>query len=341
MTSAEAQPPGEGAATGLSIRDVARLAGVSYQTVSRVLNEHPSVRQATRERVQAVIAELGYTPSRAARSLSTRRSGVIGILATSSAEFGPASCIQAIETAARAHGYTVSVADTGSTSQGEVRSSLDHLLSQQVEALAVIAPHGEALTALETLPSALPRVMLQAPGHGTHPGLAVDQAAGVGLAVGHLLELGHTSIAHIAGPSDWLDATARSAAFRAVLDSAGLAPAAILEGDWSAGSGYRIGLELAAHRRITAVFSSNDQMALGLLHALHEGGVRVPDDISVVGFDDIPEAAHFWPPLTTVRQDFAELGRRCVDRLLGLDAEAASAPIEPVLLRRRSTAPVS
>ncbi|ARJ06816.1 LacI family transcriptional regulator [Cnuibacter physcomitrellae] len=340
MTTPEARPPAEDGVSGVSIRDVARLAGVSHQTVSRVLNDHPSVRPATRERVRTVIAELGYTPSRAARSLSMRRSGVIGILATSSAEYGPASCIQAIETAARSHGYTVSVADTGGIGPTEVRSSLDHLLSQQIEALAVIAPHGEALTAVETLPRALPRVMLQAPGHGTHPGLAVDQAAGVGLAVAHLLELGHTSIAHIAGPSDWLDATARAAAFGAALDAAGLAPAAILEGDWSAGSGYRIGLELAARRHITAVFSSNDQMALGLLHALHEGGVRVPDDISVVGFDDIPEAAHFWPPLTTVRQDFAELGRRCVDRLLGLDADGPSVPIAPLLIPRRSTAPL-
>ena len=337
----------DGERSGHQIRDIARLAGVSHQTVSRVLNEHPSVRTETRERVRSIIAEVGYTPSRAARSLSTSRSGVIGILATSTAEFGPASCIQAIETAARDSGYLVSVADTGSTAGKDVRASLDHLLAQQVEALAVIAPHGEALSAVDGLPSSLPRVVLQAPGHGSHPDLTVDQEAGARLAVEHLTGLGHTSIAHLAGPSDWLDGVARSAAFDAALERAGLQPAARFEGDWSAESGYAIGLELAAQRRITAVFSSNDQMALGLLHALHEDGVRIPDEISVVGFDDIPEAAHFWPPLTTVRQDFAELGRRCVASLLGGGGSssdggsgAPAAPIAPSLVVRRSTGPV-
>lgn len=322
----------------VNIRDVARLAGVSYQTVSRVLNDHPSVRPATRERVRAVIDELDYRPSRAARSLSTRRSGVIGVLATSSTGYGQRSCIRAIEEAAHARGFLVAVADPGGTDPAEVGAALDYLFSQQVEALAVVSPHDEAVTALDDLPGGIPRVVLQAPGRGTDAGLSVDQFGGARQAVRHLLELGHTAIAHVTGPAQWLEAAARVAGVQAELAAHGLASLRTIEGDWSPRAGYRAGLELAGLPGLTAVVSANDQMALGLLHAFHEVGVTVPQRVSVVGFDDIPEAEHFWPPLTTIRQDFDELGRRCVARLLGTAQDVRAGPIPAELIVRASTA---
>lgn len=322
----------------VSIRDVARLAGVSYQTVSRVLNDHPSVRESTRARVRAVIDELGYRPSRAARSLSTRRSGIVGVLATSSVEYGQRSCLRAIEDAAHERGYLVSVVDPGGTGQAEVRDCLENLLAQQVEAIAVISPHDEAVTALDAVPRDIPRVILQAPGRGTDDGLSVDQTGGARLAARHLLDLGHTAIAHLTGPTRWLEATTRIAGVDAELAACGLRAVSVIEGDWSSRSGYQAGQAFAAMPEVTAVVSANDEMALGLLHAFHQAGRQVPSQVSIVGFDDIPGSEHFWPPLTTVRQDFEELGRRCVARLLGASEDVPATPIPAPLVLRASTA---
>ena len=174
--------------------------------------------------------------------------------------------------------------------------------------------------------------------------VAVDQYAGAVLAVDHLVQLGHRSIAHLTGPVDWFDALGRVQGWRGALEGAGLPVAPVLVGDWTSDCGYEFG---RSHDfgDATAVFAANDQMALGLIHGLAERGLRVPDDISVVGFDDVPEAAHYQPPLTTVRQDFPELGRRCVARLLGLIGEAephrggdAAPEVRTELVPRGSTA---
>jgi DNA-binding LacI/PurR family transcriptional regulator len=173
-------------------------------------------------------------------------------------------------------------------------------------------------------------------------GVRVDQRRGAELAVWHLIGQGHVRIGHVAGPQDWIDAVARADGWRSTLASAGLDADLMIEGDWSAGSGYEIGRQIAATRRASAIFVGNDQMALGVLRALTEAGIRVPQDVSVVGFDDQPEAGYFSPPLTVIRQDFEELGRRCMQMMLTA-LDGADGPrtlvVQPELVLRSSTAP--
>ncbi|KQR24759.1 LacI family transcriptional regulator [Agreia sp. Leaf335] len=333
------QPQASGRAP--SIRDVARLAGVSHQTVSRVLNAHPSIRPETRERVLAVMGELNYRPNRAARALVTSRSATLGVLSASSAQYGPASSIRAIERAARAEGYFVNTVNVDGSDVGEIEAALTHLLDLGIEGLVVIAPQVRVFDALVSLGLDLPFVTMQSTGRQGDHALSVDQITGARRATRHLIDLGHTRIQHLAGPLDWIEAEARIVGFHAELEAAGLPRVEPLVGDWTPESGYAAGQTIARDGGPTAVFSSNDQMALGLLHALRDAGLDVPGDVSVVGFDDIPEAAHFWPPLTTVRQDFDEFGRRCIGLLL---AAIRSAPAEeralvPDLIVRSSTAP--
>jgi len=323
-----------------SIRDVARLSGVSHQTVSRVLNHHPSIRPETRERVLAVMADLQYSPNRAARALVTSRSQTIGILAASSSQYGPASSIAAIEAAARARGYWVSTANIEAGDPQSIPAGLSHLMAQSIEGLVVIAPQVRVFRALAAQRLDIPYVTLQSTDLDTGHTLSVDQIAGARLATRHLIERGHRDIYHIAGPQDWIEAEARMRGFLEEMSDADIPTTAPILGDWTAEFGYYAGRELLRVRDFTAIFSSNDQMALGLMHAIRDEGLDVPRDISIVGFDDIPDAAHFWPPLTTVRQDFPELGRRCVDLLLGGAASGApvGGAILPELVVRDSTA---
>lgn len=338
--------PGE-PARAANIRDVARRAGVSHQTVSRVLNGHPSLRAETRDRVLAAMAELSFRPNRAARALVTSRSTTIGVLVGKGFEYGPAASLQAIDSAAREAGYAVDIAHLDDLDGGSIRSALDRLLAHGVDGLVILAPQTQTLGEIERLSITLPFVTVHSAQAQDDHRLSVDQSGGAALATRHLLELGHRRIAHIAGPEGWFETEARVRGYRGEMEAWGRSPEVLRSGDWTAESGYRAGRSLAADREITAVFSSNDQMALGLLHAFREGGRRVPEDVSVVGFDDIPEAAHYCPPLTTVRQDFPELGRRCMARLLaligsvGTDAagEAGAAPdVVPELVVRASTA---
>lgn len=327
-----------------TIRDVAERAGVSYQTVSRVLNDSPQLRPVTRQRVLAAIDDLGFRPSAAARALATSRSGLIGILAAESHSFyGTATAMAAIEQAARDAGYRVPVVNAAPDAES-LADSLAHLQREAVEAIVVLAPQERALEAIESLAIDVPFVTLGAAGRGADPRLLVDQAAGARLATEHLLTLGHLRIAHIAGPQHWVEAHARLEGFEARMSEAGLTPARVIAGDWSAESGYRAGLRLLEEvDDLTAVVAGNDQMALGLLHACADRGVRVPEDLSIVGFDDVPEAAHYLPPLTTIRQDFAEVGRRTIGVVLAeLRGEPAAVdlPVPPELVERASTGAV-
>jgi DNA-binding LacI/PurR family transcriptional regulator len=323
-----------------SIRDVARLAGVSHQTVSRVLNNHPSIRPETKPRVRDVLAELQYKPNRAARALVTSRSRTIGILSASSTQYGPASSIAAIEEAARAAGYWVSTANIDTADPGSISDGLAHLAAQGIEGLVVIAPQVRVFDTLAKLSIDVPYVSLQSTGRDPDHALSVDQIAGARMATRHLIELGHRGIYHLAGPQDWIEAEARMRGFLDEMSSQDVPTTAPILGDWTADFGYWAGRELLTVRDFTAIFASNDQMALGLMHAVRDSGLEIPRDISIIGFDDLPEAPHFWPPLTTVRQDFAELGRRCVALLLGdLDPAAADyhGTIVPELIIRGST----
>jgi len=322
-----------------SIRDVARLAGVSYQTVSRVLNNHPSIRETTKARVTQVMEELQYRPNRAARMLVTRHSRTIGVLSASSAEYGPARSIVAIEDAARAAGYYVNVANLAAADPGSISEALEHLMEQAIEGLVVIAPQVRVFDVLARMSIDVPYVSFQPTGRA-EPLVPADQVAGARMATRHLIDLGHREIIHLAGPQDWIEAEARMRGFLEEIDSAELPTNPPILGDWTAEFGYYAGRELLRTRRFSAVFAASDHMALGLLHAFHEGGIDVPGDISVVGFDDMPDSKHFLPPLTTVRQDFGETGRRAVAVLLAeVSGEAVAERVQslPELVVRGST----
>ncbi|MEN0083437.1 MAG: LacI family DNA-binding transcriptional regulator [Leifsonia sp.] len=329
----------EGRAPG--VREVAAAAGVSRQTVSRVLNDHASIRPETRARVLAAMEELDFRPNRAARMLTTARSRTIGVLASSASSlFGPASSVDAVEDAAREVGYAVTVAHAASLEPSDLGAALDHLRAQAVEGVVVIAPQQRVQDAMAHLALTVPSVTLHGAGDAADEGVFVDQLRGARLATRHLLERGHRRIAHLAGPGDWSEARARREGFLAEMEAAGADAVVSREGDWTAASGAEIGAELVADASITAVFASNDQLALGVLHAARLAGRDVPGDLAVVGFDDIPEAAFFAPPLTTVRQEFAELGRRCVARLVALIEGgdlAFEEPVAPVLVVRESS----
>lgn len=325
-----------------SIRDVARIAGVSRQTVSRVINSHPSLRPETRDRVQAVIDELQYRPNRVAQALGANRSQTIGVLAFQRTQYGPAAAIQGIETAAQAAGYLVNTTNLTSNTPGAIREALELQVAQRVGGLVIIAPQTKILRVIDELALDLPYVMLHARNHDDPHALFVDQVAGARAATRHLLDLGHRDIYHLAGPQDWIEAEARMQGYLDEMIEADVPVAPPILGDWTPDFGYYAGRELVRTCDFSAVFAANDQMAIGLLHAFRDAGLDVPRDVSVVGFDDVPEAAHYWPPLTTVQQDFHRLGRLCVERLLRVGEEQVvdlGAPIAPVLVVRGSTGP--
>lgn len=330
-----------------AMSDVAVLAGVSHQTVSRVLNDHPSVRPETRERVLAAIAELGYRRNSAARALVTRRTGALGVVTTSSAHHGPTSTLLGLESAAREVGYWVSVAAIDRFDAGTLRGALDHFLDQAVEGIAIIVPQVDVAEAVAASAAPVPVVTVTS-GEPVEPGaeharivaVGVDQREGARAATRHLIGLGHREVVHLAGPQDWFDAQERLAGWREACAAAGVGAPDPVEVDWSAESGYREGLRLVDAGLPTAVFAANDQLALGMLRAFWERGVRVPQDVSVVGFDDEAGAAYFVPPLTTVRQDFPALGRSAIAALVrALAGEEVPRTLLPAtLVPRASTA---
>lgn len=317
--------------------DVARLAQVSEQTVSRVLNQPQDVLPATLERVLTAIDALGYRRNSAARALVTGRSLTIGIVSYDATLYGPASTIDSIEKAARDAGYFVSIAAIHDLGQRSLGQAVDRLLSQAVDGVMVVAPFPVSL------PDNIPAVMLHGgPGAGM-PFVSVDQELGARLATEHLLVLGHRTVWHVAGHDKWTEAHRRMEGWRAALADVGAEVPEPLPGDWSARSGYEAGLRLVKKPGASAIFVANDHMALGLLRAMHETGHRVPDDVCVVGFDDIPEAGFLTPSLSSVRQDFTEVGRRSVALMLAQIDQGAREParvsIEPMLVVRASSSP--
>ncbi|WP_216652093.1 LacI family DNA-binding transcriptional regulator [Nocardioides sp. zg-1308] len=324
--------------------DVARLAGVSHQTVSRVVNGQDNLRPATRERVEEAIRQLGYRPNTAARALVTRRSATIGVIGSKSGYWGPSTVHRTIQAAGREAGYFVSSVNLQSLTRSELVDAIDHLRDQGVEGIVLISATDEAVEvarAQEHLGT--PVVVVEGDPDRTHWTVGVDQVAGAELGTQHLIDLGHTDIVHLAGPQEWTEARARLHGWRTAMYAAGLRPSEHVTGDWSAASGFEAGQRIAAREDVTAVFCANDQMALGLLRALSESGRTVPDGergVSVVGFDDIPEAPYLVPPLTTVRQDFQAVGRRAIEILrAALSGDPAPGRlINPELVVRASSA---
>jgi DNA-binding LacI/PurR family transcriptional regulator len=326
--------------------DVARLAGVSHQTVSRVLNGHPNVKEQTRLRVRAAITELGYRPNRAARALATGRSQVIGVVAQSSTLYGPAATLAALAQTAVAHGFTVSVESVRSLERRPITDAISRHLDQRVAGLVVIAPVESANAALDQVPDDIPLVTIDGdPARATEL-VTVDQEAGGYAATKHLLDAGHRTVWHVSGPADWFDSQGRVAGWRRALTERGLEPPPLMPADWSAASGFRAGQVIGRMNEVTAVFAANDHLALGIMLALHELGRRVPRDISVVGFDDVAESAYYNPPLTTIRPDFNAAAAASLDLLLAQIESGRRRGerriIPPSLIVRRSvTAPTS
>lgn len=323
--------------------DVAEVAGVSHQTVSRVLNGKDHVRPETRTRVVAALEQLQYRRNQAARALVTRRSQLLGVVASGTSFYGPANMLQSIEAAARAAGYFVTVANLATITPETVADAIGVFEELGTDGVVIIAPHEAAIDVLRSIGDDLPAVVVEGDLEtSTMPVVCIDQEEVGRLATGHLLGLGHATVHHLAGPREWLEAQGRERGWRRCLAAAGAVIPEPQHGDWTARSGYEIGLRLACEEDLTALFVANDQMALGVLRAFGERGIRVPEDVSVVGVDDVPEAEYFSPPLTTVAQDFHAVGRRSLQVLLdlldGVDVADRHA-LAPLLRHRSSTAP--
>ncbi len=320
--------------------DVARLAGVSHQTVWRVLHDSPKVLKPTRARVLAAMRRLDYRLNATAQALVTGRSRVVGVVSLDTALYGPTATLLGIERAAADAGYGISIATLHALTRGALLEAIHRLRDQGIGGILIVAPPGATSDALRKLPAGIPVVVVGAVRQGSIPAVTFDQIAGAAAATRHLLDLGHEAIAHIAGPAEWIESGQRMAGWRNTLVAAGAKVPPVLRGDWSARSGHELAGRLL-DLSVTAAFVANDSMALGLLSALHERGRELPGHLSIVGFDDLPEATYFTPPLTTVRQDFAELGRRSLQRLLAEIQSAPGAPkrivIPPELIVRGST----
>ncbi|MGM1017822.1 MAG: LacI family DNA-binding transcriptional regulator [Actinomycetota bacterium] len=319
----------------VSMATVALRAGVSGQTVSRVVNGSPRVDPETRTRVEQAMSALGYRPHRAARALRTGRTQTIGLVVTTLATVGNSRLLQSAVEAAEARGYAVTVVTTSES----VAAAFDRLRDQGVDG-AIVVNEASALALDLDRPAGLRLVVVDAPGGGDVLAIHSDHVAGAAAATAHLLELGHETVWHLAGPEDSFAASERERGWRRALSDAGRSAPPLVRGDWSSESGYAAGSSLSA---ATAVFCANDQMALGLLRALDAQGRGVPEDVSVVGFDDITDAANYRPPLTTVRQDFPALATAGVAALIdGIEGDAGpSGAVDVVqtrLIVRASTA---
>ncbi|MFG2470329.1 LacI family DNA-binding transcriptional regulator [Streptomyces canus] len=324
--------------------DVARLAGVSRKTVSRVLNNEPYVSDESRRRVLAAAEELGYRLNHAARALASGRTRSIGVVALATAGYGTASLLVGIEQAVRDAGYALRVVNTPDGDPQSIAGALESLLEQGVDGIVVSVPivEGEVPLGVD-----VPVLFVGAP-----PAFTAARTLSVGVgahqlaraATEHLLDLGHSTVHHLAGPRRWYATKDRIEGWQAALADRGAHEPPVLNGDWSAASGYAAGLGLASDRSVTAVFAAGDEMAIGLIHGLRESGRRVPEDVSVVGFDGNPVFAYVTPPLTTVRQPFEAASSEGIRLLLhaierpGTELPPANDP--PVeLVVRGSTAP--
>lgn len=323
------------------MRDVAAAAGVSAQTVSRVLSDHPNVQAGTRTRVLEAVEKLGYRRNNTARALVTGRSRTIGVLTLATNNYSRSSLALGIELGAREAGYTVNSVTSALNAQA-LTDAVSRLILQGVDGIVISAPLLEAAPTVRKLLARIPTVTTDGSSSISEGLVGIDQDAAAELATAHLLDLGHKTVWHVAGPVDWSDSAIRLESWKRTLKAAGREIPPELHGDWSPASGYRNGLILARMPEVTAIFVASDEMAFGVIRALAELGRKIPDDVSVVGIDDIDLAAYSNPPLTTVRQSFEETGRRAVNHLVELIAnphlEDVPQVLAPTLMVRGSTA---
>lgn len=317
----------------VSMAMVAQRAGVSGQTVSRVANGSPRVDPETRARVERAMAELGYRPNRAARALRTGRSQTLGLVAQTLATVGNSRMLQAVADAAASRGYALTVLTLGA--DADIADAFDRLRDQGVDG-AIVLNEATAL-ARDAASGGLRLVVVDSPPDERFTVIGTDHASGARAATEHLLRAGHRAVHHLAGPVGSFASAERERGWRDALAAAGIDPPEPVRGDWSAASGFDSVARMPASG-VTAIFAANDQMALGALRALAESGRRVPDDVAVIGFDDIADAADFQPPLTTVRQDFDALGEHAVGALVAwIEGERpADLLLPPALIGRAS-----
>ena len=322
--------------------DVAHLAGVSAQTVSRVAAGSAHVRPDTRERVLRAMNQLGYSPNRAAQALRRGSFKTIGVLTQQIHRTGEALTTAGVLEAATAVDYAVNLVQVERPASEELREAVYRLSHQAIDGLVVVQA-GRAGREHLILPPSLPVAVSDSTLVDYYPSASADQVGGVRDAVGHLLELGHRTVHHVCGPEDSQSSLIRKATWSRTLQEAGVPVPEAVPGGWEAAAGYEAGLRLAADPEVTAVFCANDELALGLIRAMHEQDRRVPRDVSVVGFDGLAVGEYSFPPLTTVRQDFKRHGREMVSLVLeqadGAVLDNRSVIIPTELLVRGSTAP--
>ena len=333
----------------VTIKDVARVARVSIATVSRALNNKGTVRPEIRERVQRAARKLRYTPHSGARSLIVGRTHTVGLLLPDLHGEYFSELIRGVDRAARRRGLHLLVSSSHGNS-GEAASAVQ-ALNGRIDGLLAMVPGEEAGFLQEAVPHTLPTVLLNSRTHAAeYPSLLVDDFGGARAMTSHLLERGYRRIAHIRGAEGNFQAEERLRGYRAALKGSGAAPPVVVGGDFTEEGGYRAGQVMAAQaERPDAVFAANDMMAVGCLVALREARIRVPEDMALTGFDDIPLARFVSPPLTTVRADIATLGLRALERLAGLietkaagDAQVAERlPVQVVVRGSCGAAPTA
>lgn len=324
--------------------DVARLAGVSTQTVSRVMSGQQNVRPETARRVLNAVDELGYRVHAAAASLASGRTRLLGVIVVSSDRYSTAALGVGIQRAAAAHRYTVTTATVGDHASADAFiEAFDRLERQGAEGVILGIPVELDSPAMRLRTDRTPTTRNERVSMDPDAPLVVDQRAIARLAVEHLLDLGHPTVWHVPGDTYWLETEQRREAWEQALIERGITPPPVIPGDWTPESGYRAGRTIAAIPEATAVFVSSDEMAFGLIRALHEAGRRVPEDVSVVSVDDIALAGFASPALTTVRQPFEQMGHAAALRLIaqieGTEVPDAVGDVHPELIIRASTAP--
>ncbi|WP_207785733.1 LacI family DNA-binding transcriptional regulator [Ancrocorticia populi] len=325
-----------------SMGDVARLAGVSSQTVSRVSNGEPNVTEEKRERVRAAMAELGYRPNSAARAMRRGAFNTIGVIYHSLHPVGNHRTLEAISEAAAAQGYATTLLPLDASSQTAANGAFTRLSEMTVDAAIVILPsHFIEDTRRTELPVGVPIVVLGPPLIDGATSLDFDNSVGTREAIEHLLSLGHQTVHHIAGPAESFSANSREQVWREVLQENSRRIPEPTRGDWSPNSGYLVTKELLERERPTALFVANDQMALGAQRALLEAGLTIPGNVSIIGFDNLDEAVAFPTPLSSVAQDWEVLGRDALDAALEEigGGSARSFTIPTRLILRDSTGP--
>jgi LacI family transcriptional regulator len=325
-------------ASRATIKEVASEAGVSTQTVSRVINGRPDVSPETRERVQNAIESLRYQPSALARSLIQQRSYTLGVVTAGLKYIGPSRTLSGITAAAEQAGYALLLKELPRFDTDDVSPIFEALVSRHVDGIIWAVPEvGENRNPLKRLPMDLdfPIVHLTMEPQQNLSVVSINNYLGGRIATAHLIEQGYRHIGHISGPLDWWEARQRMAGWKDTLAESGLQAldSHMAEGNWSSASGAQAAEELLAHYpEMDAIFVSNDQMALGVLQGACAKGPRVPQDLGIVGFDDIPESAFYWPPLTTVQQDQYNVARVAVEEIIKI-IESSWQGLEPLPAR--------